>query len=72
MFDKNVNIIKTKQKQGATSFLEMFSKSLMDSGYKVCYIGSSRENYINYKDNFNFHRIISYFFSEDYKMLSLS
>ena len=43
----------------------------MDSGYKVCYIGSSRENYINYKDNFNFHRIISYFFSEDYKMLSL-
>lgn len=71
MFDKNVNIIKSKQRQGTTTFLEMFSKSLMDSGYKVCYIGASKDNNINYKDKFNFYRIIASVFDEDYKMLSL-
>lgn len=71
MFDKNVNIIKSEVKYGKTTFLEMFSKSLMESGYKVCYIGTSRDKHINYKDSFNFHRIITSVFDEDYKIISL-
>jgi thymidine kinase len=70
MFDENINLIRGYSYSGKTTFLIDLANSLVDSGFKICFISTGDENRYH-RNKFTFYRSLSNRFEEDYKMIQL-
>ena len=70
MFDENINLIRGYSYCGKTTFLIDLANSLVDSGFKICFISTKDENRYH-RNKFTFYRSLSNRFEEDYKMFQL-
>jgi hypothetical protein len=70
MFDENINLIRGHSSSGKTEFIIDLANSLVDSGFKICFISTKDENRYH-RNKFTFYRSLSNRFEEDYKMFQL-